>query len=145
VVLYIKAWKSPLHLNKCKGEQIENQNSSGIFKRGRDFPGSPGLRLHAFTEGVMSLIPGQGTNKIPYAAWCGQKKKRVKEREGYRENICPLKLGTQVTIGSHGFLEHRLKSRDHHEKPELKLMNWWMLSDGQLRELKTMRTQAQGL
>ena len=80
MVLYIKAWKSPLHLNKCKGEQIENQNSSGIFKRGRDFPGSPGLRLHAFTEGVMSLIPGQGTNKIPYAAWCDQKKKG--EREG---------------------------------------------------------------
>ena len=25
MVLYIKAWKSPLHLNKCKGEQIENQ------------------------------------------------------------------------------------------------------------------------
>ena len=72
-------------------------------------------------------------------------KKRVKEREGYRENICPLKLGRQVTIGSHGFLEHRLRSRDHHEKPELKLMNWWMLSDGQLRELKTMGTQAQGL
>ena len=64
--------------------RLKINKSFGIFKRGRDFPGSPGLRLHAFTEGVMSLIPGQGTYKILYAAWCCHKKKK-KKKKGQRE------------------------------------------------------------
>ena len=34
------------------------------------------LRLHASTAGGAGWIPGQGT-KIPHAAWCSQKKKKV--------------------------------------------------------------------
>lgn len=73
------------------------------------------------------------------------KKKKKSEREGRMQWKYLPPETWEMTIGSHGFLEHRLRSRDHHEKPELKLMNWWMLSDGQLRELKTMGTQSPGL
>ena len=37
------------------------------------------LRLHAPNAGGKCSIPGQGT-KIPHAAWCGQKKKKERER-----------------------------------------------------------------
>ena len=37
------------------------------------------LRLRTSTTGGTGLIPGQGT-KIPHAAWCSQKKRKLKER-----------------------------------------------------------------
>ena len=49
------------------------------------------LRLSASTVGGMGSIPGQGT-KIPHAARCGQKKKKM---EGEILNI----LQTEKTIG----------------------------------------------
>ena len=44
------------------------------------------LRLHAANAGGTGSIPGGGT-KIPHAAWCGQKVKKKKSREGLREQI----------------------------------------------------------
>ena len=40
----------------------------------REFPGGPVVRTLR-----PGSIPGQG-NKIPHAAWCGQKKKKEKKR-----------------------------------------------------------------
>ena len=114
--------------------RLKINGSSGIFKRRRDFLGSPGLRLHAFTEGVMSSVPGQGTNKIPYATWHDQKKKKKKksEREGRMQQKYLPPETWEMTIGSHGFLEHRLRSRDppwetRIETDELVDAQWWTI------------------
>lgn len=60
-------------------------------------------------KGVMNSIPGQGTNKIPYATWHGQKKKKKVRGEGAWKYPPPETWET--TIGSHGFLEQTQEQR----------------------------------